>query len=527
MVVTCDHCGARYRLNEGRITGPGARITCPKCRHVFVVYHEAEALPPLEVHKLDFRSVGIRSWKVKVAIGLVYDFSDYRTLQKYIKDGRVTMTDNLSHDGKTWAEVGSFPDLAQHFIEVYRAAERAQVAESDVTLEEADDAESLAEAIAEAGLDEAEAEDEVEVEAEVEVEDEAEIEIEIEDDAPAAVDVNVDQLANDLLEAVEAASEAEANGIDLDMDALLEDVAPRAKPGNLRRASEQLALSSIPATGNSEASDHQFVDPFEALKQQRGARTRSRPGPSKKKRKADMAAALKQRKQRVLVVAAVLLAGGYFVMDQMPEATTTDAVIQAGQRAAAQANAKTKKHAESVRKRMQADLNAALETVKTDDVGAFRVEEDQLMVRVPAGARGGAGAAGALPPGMGSGQPAGVDQRASSANDLVALGNTAARNGRWGDAADAYRRALQMDPSSADTRARHGRALYKQGDVAGAQGELRQAAGAGSSLAHKILGHLAREHGDDSGAIAHYQTYLRSGPSDSASIQALIQQITN
>jgi predicted Zn finger-like uncharacterized protein len=158
MIVTCDHCGARYKLDESRISGRGAKITCPRCRHVFVVYRESEAdiepaakaiggdradgadepavvapegaASPVEetdydVHALEFRKVGIPSWKVKVKIGLVYDFSDFKTLAKYISDGRVTESDKLSHDGQTWTSIGEIADLEQHFVDVYKDAEAA------------------------------------------------------------------------------------------------------------------------------------------------------------------------------------------------------------------------------------------------------------------------------------------------------------------------------------------------------------------------------------------------------------------
>ncbi len=145
MIVTCEHCGARYKLDDSKITGRGAKITCPRCRHLFVVYRSAndpapDAKPeeapaaatsgsypgvtprpsvpptpaaaetPIDVHSLDFRRVGIPSWKVKVKIGLVYDFSDYRTLRKYIQDGRVTPGDHLSYDAETWVPIASIPD---------------------------------------------------------------------------------------------------------------------------------------------------------------------------------------------------------------------------------------------------------------------------------------------------------------------------------------------------------------------------------------------------------------------------------
>ena len=149
MQVSCESCGARYELDDSRFSGRGARITCPRCQHVFVVYREekeeadiseAETATATEqktyhVDDLDFRKVGIQAWKVKVKIGLVYDFSDYKTLAKYITDGRVTTADKISHDGKDWIEIGSIPDLAQHFVDVYIKAEHEQsgAGESEVS----------------------------------------------------------------------------------------------------------------------------------------------------------------------------------------------------------------------------------------------------------------------------------------------------------------------------------------------------------------------------------------------------------
>jgi hypothetical protein len=86
--------------------------------------------------KLNFRLVGIKTWKVKVKIGLVYDFSDIKTLHKYIKDGRVTNEDTISHNGKEWTTIGDIPDLEAHFIKIYLEAEKIsppQVASTLVT----------------------------------------------------------------------------------------------------------------------------------------------------------------------------------------------------------------------------------------------------------------------------------------------------------------------------------------------------------------------------------------------------------
>ena len=220
MVITCPSCAARYRLNPDKVQGRGAKITCPKCSHVFVVFTdpdaEAEAKPPAapkvrtpprpaapptpETNKrsatqtgafravgisrnddslkrdsksnvrvvapgprstrrvralstpasgmpqgpgsgsksvatadmeigsaaeLDFRSVGIKTWKVKVAIGLIYDFSDISTLQKYLADKKVTPDDLISHNNSEWTRIGDIEDLDAHFVETWRVARAA------------------------------------------------------------------------------------------------------------------------------------------------------------------------------------------------------------------------------------------------------------------------------------------------------------------------------------------------------------------------------------------------------------------
>ena len=165
--VQCDSCAARYKLDESRIKGKGARITCPKCGHQFVVYKQdiddpdddepativatrdqifppaalasstgakeaaavatppeavdlaqAPAVPrPASADDLDWRAVGLTSFKVKVSFGLVYDFSDVTTLKKYISDKKVQNTDSVSMDGKVWLLLGELGDLDTWFID--------------------------------------------------------------------------------------------------------------------------------------------------------------------------------------------------------------------------------------------------------------------------------------------------------------------------------------------------------------------------------------------------------------------------
>jgi tetratricopeptide (TPR) repeat protein len=90
-----------------------------------------EDLDPVDsAENLDFSSVGIPTWKVRVKIGLTYDFSDFRTLQKYIHDGRVTNEDTISYDkGQSWKTLGDIPDLEAYFIEVFQVAKLARARE--------------------------------------------------------------------------------------------------------------------------------------------------------------------------------------------------------------------------------------------------------------------------------------------------------------------------------------------------------------------------------------------------------------
>lgn len=40
MIVNCPSCASRYRIADERIPARGARITCPKCAHKFIVHRE-------------------------------------------------------------------------------------------------------------------------------------------------------------------------------------------------------------------------------------------------------------------------------------------------------------------------------------------------------------------------------------------------------------------------------------------------------------------------------------------------------
>jgi predicted Zn finger-like uncharacterized protein len=78
-----------------------------------------EALAAMDVNTLDFQKVGLQAWKVKSSIGLVYEFSDYKTLKNWMKTGRVKESDPLSHDGEEWIQINNIDNIERHFCEVY------------------------------------------------------------------------------------------------------------------------------------------------------------------------------------------------------------------------------------------------------------------------------------------------------------------------------------------------------------------------------------------------------------------------
>ena len=142
MVITCPNCDAKYSIDQSSLKGKGARVTCKSCKTVFPIYREVEtektpepspeeeALPSLEeldVYSLNFKEVGLKSWKVKIKMGLVYDFSDYKTLSKYIRDGKVDKNDKLSSDdGTNWTVISEIEDLEKHFCQVYLQKKKAK-----------------------------------------------------------------------------------------------------------------------------------------------------------------------------------------------------------------------------------------------------------------------------------------------------------------------------------------------------------------------------------------------------------------
>ena len=468
MIVTCEKCGARYKLDDGKVTGRGAKITCPRCKHVFVVFpdvNEADMPPPTaattmlpkaptrSAESLDFRKVGIPSWKVKVRIGLVYDFSDIKTLRKYIADGRVTSEDVISHDGATWVTIGDIPDLDAYFVTIYERAEVAQ-------------AEKAARASG-GGGGQGGFEDE---------------------DTPTMI-VGMSSLGNDI--AAEALKTSQSD------------------PGG---------RGPSPATPSGEGP---FVDPFAALrsKQRDRAQQQRRPGAAAAAAGAAAATKANQAEKRSplpfigLAVLLALAAGWYFTMGPgaaKPPAdpTTTDqAPTDPADGATAAGGGKSD---------LQKQIDQTLKEVKpiemTDEPTRTAVRPNDP--RTKAG-----GAGGATTPPDGGTTSAPIDHAANC--------RSFGKQGDWGQAAIACASATAANAGDGALLAWHGMALYNTGKKSDAAAKLNAARKAGGmpSEAYKVLGHIARDNGDVAGAKGYYQQYLSSNPSDKAAIEAEITKL--
>lgn len=525
MIVSCEHCAARYKLDPARVTGRGVRITCPRCKHVFVVYNqdaqdeqeeviETEAAPSTpsaskpapsaskaaapaparapeppppparkprgDVGSLDFASVGIQAWKVKVAIGLVYDFSDYKTLARYIKDGRVSDGDQISHDGKSWTVLGQIADLEEHFFLVYEEAER-RMAQGKAPAERSG----------------------------------------FEDESPTMI--------------VGAASVASSIG---NVAGLGASSAPRSPVESDDDSSGLSAAMSAALDAEDEGpAEHKgprFHDPFAKSRAERAANNGARRKPSAEpaRSSASRAPASEPKNKRGLVTVVVVgillggLGGGAWLAlsAQQAEADLAAAEAEAARQAQLQAQQQEiqAKAGKALEASIKKEIEAAIEIVPDDGFQA-EDEEDLLIPVGPSGtARATSGAGTTVD--LGNGTTGTVSTSASTPADHFAAGRTAYNTGNYAAAVGAFNKATAGDPGNGQYYKWLGLAQMKTGD-GGAQVSLSKAASLGDDDAYVKLGDLLASQGDTAGAMDAYQQYLSRHPGD-AGVQSKIDSLT-
>lgn len=127
MIVTCPSCSARYKVNESKIKGRSAKITCPRCGHRFLFDRGGDeqggaAVPAAD---LDFSEVGI-TWKVRAQSGTL-SFTRLSELESWLRDGTVEDIDQISFNDRKWYYIEQIPDRARYFAEIHRKASRGEL----------------------------------------------------------------------------------------------------------------------------------------------------------------------------------------------------------------------------------------------------------------------------------------------------------------------------------------------------------------------------------------------------------------
>ena len=127
MIVTCPSCSSSYKVNESKIKGRGAKITCPRCRQRFVVYRDQQgaSIPP-DIATHDFRTLGI-VWRVRKGMGVTYSFHDLQGLKEAIHDGQVNHWDQITFDNRNFESIKDHDPLDAYFWEVWQKAKRGDV----------------------------------------------------------------------------------------------------------------------------------------------------------------------------------------------------------------------------------------------------------------------------------------------------------------------------------------------------------------------------------------------------------------
>lgn len=498
MIVSCERCGARYKLDDAKVTERGAKITCPRCRHVFVVYPGgaasqdsskvvigsddgagagSEPAPPkkkVSAENLNFRDVGIASWKVRVKIGLIYDFGDIKTLRKYLAEGRVTSDDVISHDGKNWKSIGEIPDLDAYFVEVYEEARRIRDERSKSMFDDEDPTHIVGMGSIGSNLA-------------------AQAMRTVSEPAPRAPKgtnsvVGAGASADDLASAMAAALDAEVGG------------------GN-----------GSGGLNNPEVGP-QFADPFAAMRSKQAERSKSRRTPSRPATartatrpttsatsKASSGGGSSALKNLPLVAAVILLLGGgawYFSDLFMPaEATSPPEATYQPVRQAPEGKRKG-----DLRKELEEELKDVEPLPLADEEEDEELDFDKLKPVVPKDVQ--AAQQGNSP---GTFSASGGADMTPNAGSPAANGDLYFSQGNWSAAAGAYAQA--GGALSAQQHGNYGIALYNLGRYEEALSELQS--GSGSQVLLYMARTLSRL-GDPAGAKSYCEQYINATGDQSA-----------
>ncbi len=576
MVITCPKCAAKYKLPPDKIQGRGAKITCPRCSNVFVVFNDGAtagvpeglplpvppsssvtapavpreagvprsagagvgmgvvssstrpATPPgsapsspspvsspppigkmapgaprpipsgegsspdsldteartiefaVKADRLNFREVGIQTWKVKVASGIPYEFSDIRTLRRYLDDKKVTPDDQISWDGKNWVRIGDVGDLDRYFIKVWTEARDRKDSGDPVTART------------------------------------------VKVPAVKAAGAFLDEASKLVAEA--AAAEDAASGKTITMPAL--------KPGAGKNGGGTGSKGGEDAAANAYRVDLKIpARKTKAVKEEEPRRG--------------------GRAMVFLLCLVVLMGGGWWWASRGAREGAAQAA-GSGSGVVAGAPGKIKGASQSSMDRFQADVEARLKAAREEQAQKegmqepMEVEGGQGSRMVPVIPQTGSRAqissspppttssplptpriASTPPPVMGSTGSSRVED--VSASDYAALGASALSGGRYGEAAQQYSLAVGLESGNAQYRYQYAQSLNRAGRTGEAEAQYQKAVELDSSMTSslRILGELAEKRGDKGAASRYYNRYLEATPAapDASSVKKRLAEL--
>ncbi len=115
MEVQCERCGTSYSFDEARLGAAGGRVRCARCGHVFVVQRPATEAPATPPARPAGAEGLRREWRVRRRDGSISSLRELTTLQRWIVEGKLTREDEVGLDGQSWRPLGSIPDLGTFF----------------------------------------------------------------------------------------------------------------------------------------------------------------------------------------------------------------------------------------------------------------------------------------------------------------------------------------------------------------------------------------------------------------------------
>ena len=106
MDVVCDRCQTEYVFDDSLVSERGTTVKCTNCGHQFKIFRPPTGAP------------GSATWILRRPDGSSVQFDSLAVLQRWITDGRVTRSDQLSRNGSDWKTLGSIAELDVFFASV-------------------------------------------------------------------------------------------------------------------------------------------------------------------------------------------------------------------------------------------------------------------------------------------------------------------------------------------------------------------------------------------------------------------------